>query len=116
MTVLSNILRRPISIFHIKQYTTAHSTGENCCELQRMGVFGEGIFEDSCKSVPDSVVYNAVFFTLDARARQRAEQQSSLSSPLKCSWHLHILIAVAGEGEKHACVLLPSVSILHNDR
>jgi len=74
LTVLSNILRRPISIFHIKQYTTAHSTGENCCELQRMGVFGEGIFEDSCQSVPDSVVYNAVFFTLDARARQRAEQ------------------------------------------
>ena len=119
LTVLSNILRRPISVFHLKQTTTTMTTttgGENCRELQRMGVFGEGMFEDSCRSVPDSVVSNAVFFTLDGRADQQSSSPSPISSPLKCSWHLHILVADAGDGEKHACVLLPSVPILHNDR
>ena len=131
LTVLSNILRRPISIFHLKQQSTTTTTtttttgGENdsCRELQRMGVFGEGIFEDSCKSIPDSVVSNAVFFTLDGRASAQQQQSSSsstpspiVSSPVKCSWHLHVLIADSGDNEKHACVLLPSVPILHNDR
>jgi hypothetical protein len=134
LTVLSNILRRPISIFHLKQRTGVGGGKEdNCRELQRMGVFGEGLFEDSCNSIPDSVVTNAVFFTVDGRGavgrrRQEEERSSSsssssttsvppsISSPLKCSWHLNILIADAGDGQKHACVLLPSVPILHNDR
>ena len=118
LTVLSNILRRPISIFHIdNKQSTSHNTEEKSCHLQRMGVFGEGLFEDPGQSVPDSVVTNAVFFTLDGReSSQRMDQSlSAISSPLKCSWHLHILIADAGQ-EKHACVLLPSVPILHNDR
>jgi hypothetical protein len=41
---------------------------------------------------------------------------STLSSPFKCSWHVHILIADASEREKHACVLLPSAPILHNSQ
>mmetsp|Transcript_20925 Transcript_20925/g.44755 ORF Transcript_20925/g.44755 Transcript_20925/m.44755 type:complete len:300 (+) Transcript_20925:144-1043(+) len=118
LTVLSNILRRPISIYHLKQ-PTAEAINENFCEVKRMGVFGEGLFEDPGQSVPDSVVSNAVFFTL-GKARQETKQSSNessgLSSPLKCSWHLHILIADASETEKHATVLLPSVPILHNNR
>lgn len=120
LTVLSNILRRPISIYHLKQPTKeAEETTENFCEIERMGVFGEGLFEDPGESVPDSVISNAVFFTL-GRSKQQTEQSpkelSPLSSPLKCSWHLHILIADASETEKHATVLLPSVAILHNNR
>jgi len=113
LTVLSNLLRRPISIYDLKQ-PTAEALSENYGEIERMGVFGEGLFEDPGRSVPDSVISNAVFFTLDSRAMQQSKQLSPLSTPLKCSWHLHILIADAGENEKHATVLLPSVPILHN--
>ena len=118
LTVLSNILRRPISIYHLKQKQSIDENNNNSCEIQRMGVFGEGLFEDPGQSIPDSVISNAVFFTLDGRSRQQRQSTSSplLSSPLKCSWHLHILIVDASENEKHACILLPSLQILHNNR
>ncbi|KAL7544769.1 hypothetical protein ACHAWF_008132 [Thalassiosira exigua] len=119
LTVLSNILRRPISIYHLK-----HTTEEDFCEIERMGVFGEGLLEDPGRSVPDSVISNAVFFTLDGRAGKNEgsaldktvpNMVSPIGAPLKCSWHLHILIADAGQNEKHATVLLPSVPILHTN-
>ena len=115
LTVLSNILRRPISIYHLKETQNADSQ-DNSRLLERMGVFGEGMFEDPGQSIPDSVISNAVFFTLDSRDMQQNNGQSSplIGSPMKCSWHLHVLIADASEYEKHACVLLPSVPILHN--
>jgi hypothetical protein len=123
LTVLSNILRRPISIYHLKKQTFPEVAPENLCELDRMGVFGEGLFEDPGQSVPSSVISNAVFFTLDGRATQQTEQSSQdvprpspLSSPFKCTWHLHILVADASESEKHATVLLPSVPILHKNQ
>jgi len=142
LTCLSNILRRPISIYHLKQQqsqqqistanNTTASTATTCCELERMGVFGEGLFEDPCQSIPDSVISNAVFFTVDGSKLIQQSQSSTtasttaavedassilngISSPLKCSWHLHVLIADSGNNEKHASVLLPSVSILHNE-
>mmetsp|Transcript_29573 Transcript_29573/g.59435 ORF Transcript_29573/g.59435 Transcript_29573/m.59435 type:complete len:352 (-) Transcript_29573:27-1082(-) len=139
LTCLSNILRRPISIYHLKQQqsqqqistaNTTAATATTCCELERMGVFGEGLFEDPCQSIPDSVISNAVFFTVDGSKLIQQTQSSSsstttvddassilngISSPLKCSWHLHVLIADSGNNEKHASVLLPSVSILHNE-
>jgi hypothetical protein len=134
LTVLSNILRRPISIYHLKQSQHRQlSTPKNAtkyCELERMGVFGEGLFEDQCQSIPDSVISNAVFFTVDgSKVTQQAQSSSAsseeknassilngispISSPLKCTWHLHVLIADSGENEKHASVLLPSLPILH---
>lgn len=116
LTVLSNILRRPISIYHLKQ-PTANATADNFREIKRMGVFGEGLFEDPGQSIPDSVVYNACFFTLGktrTQIQQSPNEPPSLSSPLKCSWHLHILIADTSDTEKHATILLPSVPILHN--
>lgn len=126
LTVLSNILRRPISIYHLKQQQSTKDDVEpeqNSCEVERIGVFGEGLYEDPGLKIPDGVVSNAVFFTLGA-PRQDTEDSamlSHLSSPLKCGWHLHILIADAGvndkgEPEKHAVVLLPSVPILHNSK
>lgn len=122
LTVLSNILRRPISIYHLKQ-ATPQAASENLCEVERMGVFGEGLFEDPGQAVPSSVISNAVFFTLDGKATQQTEQSSKdvsrtspLSSPFKCTWHLHILVADANESEKHATVLLPSVPILHKSQ
>ena len=143
LTVLSNILRRPISIYHLKQQqqkqqistmnaTDASSSSSTTtaaatyCELERMGVFGEGLFEDQCQSIPNSVISNAVFFTVEgSKVKQQSSSSSfeedtsyilnGISSPLKCSWHIHVLIADTGNGEMHASVLLPSVSILHNE-
>lgn len=116
LTVLSNIVRRPISIYHLKpQSSSDGATVDTFCEIERMGVFGEGLFEDTCTSIPDSVISNAIFFTM-GRGTQGPGLSQVLGSPLKCSWHLHILIADASATEKHATVLLPSVPILHNDQ
>ena len=131
LTVLSNILRRPISVYHLKQSQQQLNSSVNAtvatnasCELERMGVFGEGLFEDQCSSIPNSVISNALFFTVNGSKLNQQTTQSEeattttlngISSPLKCSWHLHVLIADSGESEKHASVLLPSASILHND-
>lgn len=123
LTVLSNILRRPISIYHINP---AQQNIQSVCKIDRVGVFGEGLYEDPCNTFPNSVVSNAVFFTMNRQSISDTEPQYAsnkaniasaapiLSSPFKCSWHLHILIADSSEGEKHACVLLPSTPILHN--
>ena len=128
LTVLSNILRRPISIYHLK---SSLSNTEDMYKIDRVGVFGEGLYEDPCNTIPNSVVSNAVFFTMNRKAKPDSDRQeeisseqsttkstdtpaSILSSPFKCSWHLHILIADSSEEEKHACVLLPSAPILHN--
>jgi len=108
LTVLSNMLRRPLSIYHLKQ-TNNNIQNSKSREIIRMGCFGEGLFEDPCQSIPDSIVSNAVFFSLDSRS-------SSPSSPMRPSWHLHILIADVSENERHASLLLPSIPILHNNR
>ena len=113
LTVLSNILRRPISIYHLNP---SQSHNASTCKIDCIGVFGEGLYEDPCNTIPNSVVSNAVFFTLSRKTRSNPDKQQEtiLSSPHKCSWHLHILIADASEDEKHAGVLLPSSPILHN--
>lgn len=116
LTVLSNILRRPISIYDIKQPSADES--DNVCEVERIGVFGEGLYEDPGSSIPQSVVSNAVFFTVDGTPREQTTDDVSprISPPLKSSWDVHVLIADVGDGEKHATVLLPSVPILHNNQ
>ena len=114
LTVLSNILRRPISIYHLNP-SQPHNA--STCKIDCIGVFGEGLYEDPCNTIPNSVVSNAVFFTMSGKTKSDPDKQQEiiLSSPHKCSWHLHILIADASENEKHACVLLPSSPILHNN-
>lgn len=89
LTVLSNVLRRPISIYELSNQND-HDTNGNAQDQQNIrccGVFGAGIFDDPCKSVPQSAVL----------------AQSTLGA---YSWHLHILVVDVGH-EKHACVLLP---------
>ena len=114
LTVLSNVLRRPIAIYHLVTSRRRPSTGTgDALEIVKVGEFGKGHFEDACSKIPNSVVSNALFFTVDGRA------SPTFSSPLKCAWDLHILIVDAGNREKHAAhatVLLPSAPILHNSK
>ena len=115
LAVLSNVLRRPISIYEVdetrlkqqqqqQQQQQQHEkdcSGENgstngnetsseiLFPIVCKGSFGEGVFEDPClTSIPDSVIL--------------ANMQ-----PGAYSWRLHILILDASPTERHACVLLP---------
>jgi len=85
LTVLTNVLRRPISIYELD--TTKATTDDNEQSIQCQGIFGADIFDDPLTKVPETAVLNA----------QPAGAYS---------WHLHILVVDVGT-EKHACVLLP---------
>uniref|UniRef100_A0A7S4ILX5 OTU domain-containing protein n=1 Tax=Odontella aurita TaxID=265563 RepID=A0A7S4ILX5_9STRA len=105
LTVLSNVLRRPISIYELDEQdsrgapsTITNADGGGCdgladepvamrCRIREVGVFGD-IFRDPCLAIPDSAVLSGL-------------------QPGAYSWHLHILVVDAGAGEKHACALLP---------
>jgi hypothetical protein len=68
------------------------STLSLCFPIVCKGSFGDGIFEDPCRtSIPNSAVLAS----------------SAGISPGAYSWRLHILILDVSAGEKHACVLLP---------
>jgi len=96
LTVLSNLLRRPISIYELEDDTTTTTTtaennnntnGESkYCRIKLAGVFGDH-FKDPCLSIPNSAILSGL-------------------QPGAYSWHLHILVVDAGF-EKHACALLP---------
>lgn len=117
MTVLSNILRRPIAIYHLATSGREPLPGTgDALEIVKVGEFGRGHFEDACSKIPDSVVANTFFFTMTNEQSEDSTASPTFSSPLKCSWDLHILIVDAGDREKHATVLLPSVPILHNGK
>ena len=108
LTVLSNVLRRPISIYEVNcgrtMEMTAVSNNNNnnnnnngeeipsalsSIAIECKGVFGGDRFADPCASIPDSAILSGL-------------------QPGAYSWHLHILVLdVASTGEKHACVLLP---------
>ena len=134
LTVLSNLLRRPISIYELadptnddddddddvdendqngdndnnnksnsdrttrvnqnkKNATTVnHTTTQSSnCYIRCMGVFGRGLFEDPLRT------------HLNHSAIASDESPGAYSS-----WHLHILVLTLENGEKHACVLLPT--------
>ena len=95
LTVLSNVLRRPISIYEL--VPTNNSNDDNNdnddddksrCLVECVGTFGD-VFQDPCNSIPNSAVKGAGL------------------QPGAYSWHLHILVLDASPNEKHACVLLP---------
>lgn len=93
LTVLTNVLRRPISIYeldHSDKLGAATEGTNNVQPIQCKGTFGE-IFQDPLKMIPNSAVLSA-----DAQ-------------PGGCaySWHLHILVVDVSPQGKHACVLLP---------
>jgi len=88
LTVLSNILRRPISIYELQwDEENSNDTIPETCQLKCMGSFG-AIFRDPLSVIPDPAVISGL--------KQGAY-----------SWHIHILVVDAGDGEKHACTLLP---------
>ena len=119
LTVLCNLLRRPISIYELAKshkleesysnnshgmttnttMTTSISDDESLptaasfenCPIVCKGTFGGPIFDDPLVSVPNSAVT-----TLG---------QTFL--PGASSWHLHILVVETSPTLKHACVLLP---------
>lgn len=96
LTVLSNVLRRPISIYELDEPAIAEALihDESVAlpiryRIRLAGRFGER-FQDPCLSIPNSAVLSG----LQAGAY---------------SWHVHVLIVDAGGGDKHACALLPQV-------
>jgi len=101
LTVLTNVLRRPISIYELAATTTTTTTSNETKDFANTaprnstiqpiacrGVFGADIFDDPLHKVPGSAVLGA--------------QPTGAYS-----WHLHILVVDSSEEEKHACVLLP---------
>ena len=89
LTVLANVLRRPISIYELD---LGHNSHVKECSSDRFpiklaGSFGD-IFEDPCLKFPNSAVL------------------SGLEAGAYC-WHLYILVVDSGGGAKHACALLP---------
>ncbi|CAJ1930947.1 unnamed protein product [Cylindrotheca closterium] len=100
LTVLANVLRRPISIYELAppvddigekdRLDSSPSTYPIVCK----GTFGLDLFADPCATIPESAVLSNV-------------------QPGAYSWQLHILILdVSPNGnEKHACVLLPQTPI-----
>ena len=96
LTVLSNVLRRPISVYEIDTSQTIYDNDKSECPILCKGVFGDR-FQDPCFDIPDSAVISGL-------------------QPGAYSWHLHVLVIdVSSTGEKHACVLLPR-DIEANDR
>lgn len=87
LTVLSNVLRRPISIYEVDPL----SPNDNYPNIICKGVFGEDFFHDPLENMP-------------------SEARSAVLDhpwPGAFEWHLHILVVDASLQEKHACVLLP---------
>ena len=90
LTVLANVLRRPISIYEIDHVKAEESQQEDVAHIQRMGVFGRDFFQDPLEALPESAILTHPYVHKGAY-----------------SWHLHILVVDTSPGEKHACVLLP---------
>jgi hypothetical protein len=89
LTVLSNVLRRPISIYELAA-TTNDDTTTDAVNIECKGTFGAENFPDPLLDIPDSAVLS------------RYQQ-----NPGAYSWHIHILVVNVSQTEKHACVLLP---------
>jgi hypothetical protein len=98
LTVLANVLRRPISIYEIDEAidsaTDPTISQDTSITIVRRGVFGEGTFQDPL--LRDNAVLHA----------------SAQSNVGAYSWHLHILVVDVTSIEKHACVLFPQTSLI----
>lgn len=99
LTILSNLLRRPISIYHLISSSSSSSSLDNdntvltddIQYIECVGSFGSKHFVDPLLlHVPNSAILS-----------------STLQPYGAYSWHLHLLIVDSGGNEKHACVLLP---------
>ena len=96
LTVLANVLRRPISVYELEQTMESNLFDHRLSQdvmipIVRKGVFGEGTFCDPL--LPENAVL-------------QVSKQSIVGA---YSWHLHILVVDVSSNEKHACVLFPQV-------
>jgi len=116
LTVLANVLRRPISVYELAKQQEAAETeripSSSSIGITCEGVFGAGIFDDPLLKVrrrsrhgQDDPNNHTTMSMMNSAVLQASEQAAS---PMRgaYSWHLHILVVDAGK-EKHACVLLP---------
>ena len=104
LTVLSNVLRRPISIYELDDESILFKDNQNVdhnsnedpevnilipsrCKIKCVGTFGD-LFKDPCSQIQNPAVISGLL-------------------PGAYSWHIHLLIVDAGPNEKHACALLP---------
>ncbi len=88
LTVLSNVLRRPISVYELDWDEDKYKgTIPDVCQLKCMGSFGE-IFKDPLSKIEFPAVLSGL-------------------QPGAYAWHIHILVVDTGAGEKHAVTLLP---------
>lgn len=86
LTVLANVLRRPITIYEL--CTDQDPIIGRTCKIKAVGSFGD-IFIDPIKEIPNSAVLSGI-------------------QPGAYSWQVHILVVDSGpNNEKHACTLLP---------
>jgi hypothetical protein len=98
LTVLANVLRRPISIYELAAAPDSKSNLDKDIRVKDTisqsivckGIFGSSTFEDPLLSIPLSAVLQASTQPVGAYC-----------------WHLHILVVDVSVNEKHACVLLP---------
>lgn len=142
LTVLANVLRRPISIYEIDydnmntNYDDDDDYDENDNHLPIVckGTFGDGIFEDPLLQInngkDDGGAANTDPSSFSSSSTTTTSLQSAVLStnhmqqitPGAYSWHLHILIVDVPivqqqqqqerRMEKHACVLLPQPSMV----
>jgi OTU-like cysteine protease len=120
LTVLSNVLRRPISIYHLLDKDDKSNDKEYNEEeqyIQCMGVFGADIFPDPLLSITSSTTTStsrsanddnpSAMTTVSSSSSSSAILESNIQPYGAYSWHLHILVVDSSLTEKHACVLLP---------
>ena len=135
MTVLANVLRRPISIYELDPDGIRNNNNDDnesslvssCRQQQKIvckGTFGMGLFDDPCSRIPNSAVLSSsgvVPVVIPSQKSDNANDvnandanaNAAVSATSSCySWQLHILILNVGQNgsEKHACVLLPHSS------
>lgn len=109
LTVLSNLFRRPISVYelchssvpidnrHGEDSTSRTTTTSTICPIECKGTFGEGVFVDPLDA-KTSAVWNP-----SPIASTGGDNLATVLS----SWAVHILVVDVTLHEKHACVLIP---------
>ena len=120
LTVLSNILRRPISVYELDEEqpslidtsTDARDTNEIDGGIGNDEERGEQQQQQDIKNgIPSKYKIKCVgsFGDIFKDPCSDIPNPAVLSGllPGAYSWHIHILVVDAGPGEKHACALLP---------
>lgn len=127
LTVLSNVLRRPISIYELDENENPIQDASDDAGETSENENTEGKEDGGAKGRNDNRVTNGDDRTRALPSNYRIKCVGSFGDLFKdpCSeipnsavtagvmpgaysWHIHILVVDAGPGEKHACALLPN--------